>query len=148
MAHPQPRNRTADVFCPCLEFEGPDLDGALESGCLTVGAVFRHLGALPRCGDCVAYVRDRVRAAVPARASARLTSPVKGADDMKNRMAKAKIAILTEEGCKLEFEAMLEDQGDLNALRDEAVRRFQATLAGLRTDGGSLTPDRIKIEVG
>jgi bacterioferritin-associated ferredoxin len=67
--------------CLCHGFTDRDVRGALNGGCRSVAAVYRHLADRPQCGKCVPEVRHMVNqhcrgdaacggAAMPASAAA------------------------------------------------------------------------------
>jgi hypothetical protein len=58
---------------------------------------------------------------------------------------KVKIAVMLDDGDKLEYEAHVEGT-DLAGAKSEAERRLQGALAALSARGGALKADRVKIE--
>jgi len=132
-----------DVLCPCLGLDDADIDRALDAGAETVGAIFRGLQAVPRCGDCVGAVKRRLRAHQALKLSTQ-SQRRKPMGHMTNA-TKAKVSIMMENGDKLEYEAHLDVGENLNAARDEATRRLADAVRAL-AGGGDLKADRIKIE--
>ena len=54
------------IVCLCNAIRDRDLHPHTAGGCCTVSMVFRGLGAEPKCGKCVPFVRDAVRQASEA----------------------------------------------------------------------------------
>ena len=63
-----------------------------------------------------------------------------------SKNAKVKIAIMLEDGDKLEYEAHVEGS-DLEAAKTEAERRLKSAVAALHGRGDSITADRVKIDI-
>jgi hypothetical protein len=59
---------------------------------------------------------------------------------------KVKVAVMMENGDKLEYEAMLDKGVDLAAAKTEAEKRFGEAVATLGAKTGPVAADRVKIE--
>jgi len=52
--------------CLCNAIRDRDLHPHTAGGCCSVSMVYRALGAEPKCGKCVPFVRDALRRAASA----------------------------------------------------------------------------------
>ena len=128
-------------WCPCHGFGAFEVLEALHAGAETVAQVFRHIGVCAKCGECVPGIRDALR-----NARGRHPRPIDSAKERTmHKNTKVKIAIMLEDGDKLEYEAHVEETA-LEAAKAEAERRLKSVLAALHARGDSITADRVKIE--
>lgn len=131
----------ASDLCTCHGFGAAEVDAALEAGARTVGQVFRQIGVCAKCGDCVWHIKACLRANQTAGVSPRCVHK----ERKLNGQTKVKVAVMMENGDKLEYEAHM-DVGDLAAAKSEAERRMQGAVAALIGKAGGIKADRIKIE--
>lgn len=129
------------VWCPCHGFGADDVQSALKAGASTVGQVFRQIGVCAKCGDCVRTIRNCLRVTQMAEG----TPPNTQKDRTVNNQTKVKVAVMMENGDKLEYEAHLE-VSDLEAAKSEAERRMLAAVGMLSGKSGGIKADKVKIE--
>jgi NAD(P)H-nitrite reductase large subunit len=130
-----------NTWCPCHGFGGQEVVTALTEGAETVAQIFRHIGVCAKCGDCVPKIRDTLR---ETRVS-RYTSPLTEKEPNMSTQTKVKIAVMLDDGDKLEYEAHVSDT-NLEAAKAEAEKRMRAAVTALSGKGESLKADRVKIE--
>ena len=128
-------------FCPCHDFEGADVSRALDAGAGTVAQIFRHIGVCAKCGDCVPKIRDMLRESQ----SAKQIHPTQPKENKMSARMKVKIAIMMEDGDKLEYESHVTGT-DLESAKAEAEGRMKAAITLLGARVGALQADRVKIE--
>ena len=128
-------------WCPCHGFGGQEVATALTDGAETVAQIFRHIGVCAKCGDCVPKIRDTLR---HARVSKSRSLSTKKEPNMSTQ-TKVKIAVMLDDGDKLEYEAHVSET-NLEAAKAEAEKRMKAAVAALSSKGDGLKADRVKIE--
>lgn len=136
-----PQSFQTSDFCPCHDFGGSDVSRALDAGAGTVAQIFRHIGVCAKCGDCVPRIRDMLR-------ENQLAKQIHHTQPKENKMSarmKVKIAIMMEDGDKLEYESHVSST-DLDSAKAEAEGRMKAAIALLGARSGALQADRVKIE--
>jgi len=116
--------------------EGLEQNGRLQ----VVQQAFLEEGAM-QCGDCVPAIRDRLREKQELKVQSKPATKERFVGDN----TKVKIAIMLDDGDKLEYEAHVQGR-DLEAAKSEAERRLQSTVAALSGKGAALKADRVKIE--
>jgi bacterioferritin-associated ferredoxin len=62
-------------ICLCNAIRDRDLHPHTAGGCCSVSMVYRALGAEPKCGKCVPFVRQALRQAADAAMSAQSATP-------------------------------------------------------------------------
>lgn len=61
--------------CLCNAIRDRDLHPHTAGGCCSVSMVYRALGAEPKCGKCVPFVRDALRQAASAGSPVQSSGP-------------------------------------------------------------------------
>ena len=135
----------APEWCECHGFGASEVSGALNAGAETVAQIFRHIGVCPKCGDCVPAVRDSLRK--PRKCQKPIISPQqeKQKEKTMSKNTKVKIAIMLEDGDKLEYEAHLEET-NLQAAKSQAEQKLKSAISTLSGRGDAISADRVKIE--